>query len=176
MKTVETLRYALGYLIGSSIFMLVFPYGIYLLARAFPGPDLLSYPVRLAVALLLGIPGLIFALWSNASLFFQGQGGPTDFFEVEISPRTKHLVVTGPYRYTRNPMVFGANSCYAALAIYWNSLITLGIWAVWMALVVFYLKHSEEQRLLRDFGQEYEEYRRRVPMIIPWPVKGTGPA
>jgi len=171
MKLKELLRYILGYLLGSSVFMVAIPYGLYAAARAFPGPDLFSYPFRLAVALLLGLPGLVFTIWSNAALFFRGKGGPTDLFDMEISPRTKRLVVTGPYKFTRNPMVFGVNSCYAALAIYWNSLAALGIWAVWLALVVFYLKSTEEKRLLRDFGKEYEEYRQRVPMIIPWPER-----
>ena len=164
-------RYGLGFLVGFGTFMVAIPYGLYELAQAFPGPDILNYHVRLVMALALGLTGLVFTLWSNTSLLFKGKGGPTDFFNLAITPRTQHLVVTGPYRYTRNPMVFGVNACYAALAIYWNSLIALITWAVWMSLVVFYLKSTEEKRLLQDFGKEYEEYRQRVPMIIPWPVK-----
>jgi len=164
-------RYALGFLVGCGIFIVVIPYGLYAVAQACPGPDIFSYSTRLIIALALGLPGLVFALWSHAALLFKGQGGPTDLFNIAITPRTKHLVVTGPYRYTRNPMVFGVNSCYAALAIYWNSLLALGIWAVWVSLVVFYLKSVEEKRLLQDFGQEYEEYRQRVPLLVPWPGK-----
>lgn len=171
VKAQAIVRHALGFLVGGSVFILAIPYGLYAVARAFPGPDLLPDPVRLALAAALGLVGLPFALWSHAALIFTGKGGPTDLFNVEISPRTKHLVVTGPYRYTRNPMVFGVNSCYAALAFYWNSLFALGIWAVWIFLVVFYLKSTEEKRLLHDFGKEYEEYRQQVPMIVPWPGK-----
>jgi len=164
-------RYALGFLVGCGIFVVAIPYGLYQVAQAYPGPIILSYSTRLVIALALGLPGLAFALWSHAALLFQGQGGPTDLFNIAITPRTKHLVVTGPYRYTRNPMVFGVNACYAALALYWNSLLALGVWAVWVSLVVFYLKSIEEKRLLKDFGKEYEEYRQRAPMIVPWPVK-----
>lgn len=171
MNTQTLPRYGLGFLVGFGTFMVAIPSGLYVLAQAFPGPDILNYPVRLVIALALGLMGLVFTVWSNAALFFKGKGGPTDFFNMPITPRTKHLVVTGPYRYTRNPMVFGVNACYAALAIYWNSLFALIIWAVWFSLVVFYLKSFEEKRLLQDFGQEYEEYRQRVSMIIPWPAK-----
>ncbi len=164
-------RHTLGFLIGGSVFILAIPYGLHAVAQAFPGPNLLPPPVRLVIASALGLMGLVFTLWSHAALIFKGRGGPTDLFNVEISPRTQHLVVTGPYRYTRNPMVFGVNSCYAALAIYWNSLLALGIWAVWVFLVVFYLKSTEEKRLLHDFGKEYEEYRQQVPMLVPWPGK-----
>ncbi|MFZ5450175.1 MAG: methyltransferase family protein [Thermodesulfobacteriota bacterium] len=159
-------RYALGYLIGVGVFLLVIPYGLYQVAQTFSGQGF-----RLAVALPLGIMGLAFALWSNVALVLQGKGGPTDLFNVAISPRTKYLVVTGPYRYTRNPMVFGAFSFYAALAIYWNSLSALAAVALFFAFIKYYLKEFEEQRLLADFGQEYELYRQQVPMIVPWPFR-----
>jgi protein-S-isoprenylcysteine O-methyltransferase Ste14 len=164
-------RYALGYLVGFSVFFLAIPYGLYKAANTFSGPGISNHPARLVVALPLGILGLGFALWSNVALLFRGKGGPTDLFNVAISPRTKHLVVTGPYRFTRNPMVFGALSFYLALAIYWNSLFALGIWAVFSSLIIFYLRAVEEKRLLKDFGSEYEDYRKQVPMIVPWPFK-----
>jgi protein-S-isoprenylcysteine O-methyltransferase Ste14 len=164
-------RYALGYLVGLSVFLLAIPYGIYKLAQAVSGPGLLNHPLRLVVAVPLGIIGLGFALWSNVALFFQGQGGPTDLFNVAISPRTKHLVVTGPYRFTRNPMVFGAFSFYTALAIYWSSILALVVLGVVFSFITVYLKSTEEKRLLKDFGPEYEEYRRQVPMIIPRPFR-----
>ena len=36
-----------------------------------------------------------------------------------------------------------------------------------MILVFIYLRKSEEKRLLKDFGDEYEEYKKKVPMIFP---------
>lgn len=169
MKWQMPARYLVGYLVGFSVFVCGLPYGLYLVSRAFPGPDVLPDPLRLGLALLLGLPGLVFALWSNEALVLLGQGGPTDLFNVEISPRTKNLVVTGPYRFTRNPMVFGVNSCYLALTIYWNSLAALATAIMFLMLIILYLKSFEEKRLMQDFGLEYEAYRQRVPMIIPWP-------
>jgi protein-S-isoprenylcysteine O-methyltransferase Ste14 len=169
-------RYALGYLAGFSVFLLAIPYGLFKVAKMLDGPALASYPLRLVVALPLGIMGLFFALWSNLALLFQGQGGPTDLFNVAISPRTRHLVVTGPYRFTRNPMVFGMFSFYVALAVYWNSLPALGMLAAFLALITLYLKWFEEKRLLQDFGPEYEVYRQEVPMIVPCPFGKRRPA
>jgi protein-S-isoprenylcysteine O-methyltransferase Ste14 len=169
-------RYVAGYLVGFSVFFLAIPYGLYKLAQTFNGPGILTHTIRLGFSLLLAIIGLGFALWSNVALLYRGKGGPTDLFNVAISPRTKHLVVTGPYRFTRNPMVFGAFSFYVALAIYLNSLAALGLLAVFLALIIFYLRWVEEKRLLRDFGAEYEAYRREVPMIVPWPFGKRRPA
>jgi protein-S-isoprenylcysteine O-methyltransferase Ste14 len=32
-----------------------------------------------------------------------------------------------------------------------------------------YLKQVEEKRLLKDFGDEYEKYRKRVSILVPLP-------
>jgi protein-S-isoprenylcysteine O-methyltransferase Ste14 len=154
--------------IGFSIFFLAIPYGLYATAKAVAGPRIMGSQARVIAMLLFGAVGLLFAVWSNAALLFKGKGGPTDVFNVAITPRTRHLVITGPYRYTRNPMVLGALSWYVALAVYWNSIPALGVVAGLFALIRVYLRATEEKRLLRDFGAEYKEYRKRVAMIVPW--------
>ncbi len=93
------------------------------------------------------------------------------FADVEISPKTQNLVVTGPYRYTRNPMLFGACMFYYAVAMYLNSIAAFVLVTSFMTLMLIFVKLSEEPRLRKDFGSEYEEYRRRVSMFIPWPRK-----
>jgi protein-S-isoprenylcysteine O-methyltransferase Ste14 len=175
MKLVTVARYVAGYLIGLGVFFFAIPYGLSAVEKIFQGAPWnripLDPPVRLTLTVLFGTGGLFFVLWSNLALLIKGKGGATDVFNVAISPRTKHLVVAGPYRFTRNPMVFGAFSCYSALALYWNSVLTLTLLAAFFITMRYYLKATEEKRLLKDFGREYEEYRKRVPMIIPWPFK-----
>jgi len=102
----------------------------------------------------------------------RGKGGPAEGFGVAVSPRTEHLVVTGPYRWSRNPMVFGALTCYTALVLFWGTIGGLIVLAILFPCSVFYLKRSEETRLLNDFGKEYEIYKKRVSMIVPWPKRG----
>jgi len=96
-----------------------------------------------------------------------------DIGGVAISPRTKKLVTEGPYKYTRNPMVFGMNSIYMSIAIYLNSLGCLLVVALFFFLIVRSVVASEEKRLLSDFGDEYMEYKRKTPMIIPLPIRKT---
>jgi protein-S-isoprenylcysteine O-methyltransferase Ste14 len=159
-------RYLIGYMIGFAIFFLAVPYILYVIASLFDF-RLLDHWVRYIIALPLLVLGLFFVIWSNISLVRKGGGGPTDLFNVAISPRTEHLVVSGPYRHTRNPMVFGAFCCYFSLAIYLNSLVDLIVLTVFFVAVRFYLEETEERRLWKDFGKEFEEYRMRVPMIVP---------
>jgi protein-S-isoprenylcysteine O-methyltransferase Ste14 len=90
---------------------------------------------------------------------------------MEVSPKTQNLVVTGPYKYTRNPMLFGACVYYYAVAVYLNSVIAVALVALFMTCMLIFVKLTEEPRLLKDFGADYEEYRRRVSMFVPWMQK-----
>ena len=119
-------------------------------------------------AVILMLLGLLFGFWSNYVQNTIGKGGPFEVAGIEVSPKTQHLVVTGPYKYTRNPMLFGACVFYYGIAIYLDSLIAFAIVVLFMTFMLVFVKLSEEPRLLKDFGSEYEEYRQRVSFFIPW--------
>lgn len=175
MDRKEMGRYINGYIFGASMFMLVIP-GIIFSVSYFSG-SLFSYPIcgdtrlRILVSFIILIPGIFFMVWSNASLFMTGKGGPAEGFGIEISPKTKVLVTSGPYRYTRNPMVFGAYTMYLALTVYLNSYPAMIFILIFFPVIIFYLKKSEEKRLVKDFGEDYIKYRERVSMLIPLPPK-----
>jgi protein-S-isoprenylcysteine O-methyltransferase Ste14 len=85
---------------------------------------------------------------------------------------TRRLVVVGPYRYVRNPMISGV------LAILIGE--TLAFWSgallLWTALVfalnAIYMPLVEEPGLSERFGADYDRYRenvrRWVPRLRPW--------
>jgi protein-S-isoprenylcysteine O-methyltransferase Ste14 len=162
----KTLRHLLGYLLGFSVFVMLIPWLLVAASRnPWPVLDINLIPflwLRLVIGLpVLGI-GLLFAAWSNIDLLVKGKGGPVDVFNVALSPRSEKLVVTGPYRFCRNPMVFGM------LSILVNSLYDLVILLIAVPFIVIYLKLTEEKRLKRDFGDEFRKYRSEVPMIVPF--------
>ncbi|MBP6284153.1 MAG: isoprenylcysteine carboxylmethyltransferase family protein, partial [Paludibacteraceae bacterium] len=96
-----------------------------------------------------------------------GKGGPTEGLGVSISPQTKKLVTIGPYKYSRNPMVFGAFSLYVSIVIFLNSIIGLISLLILLLIAINYLRLSEEKRLYKDFGDEYIDYKKKVSMIFP---------
>jgi protein-S-isoprenylcysteine O-methyltransferase Ste14 len=173
MTLQNVLRYITGYVAGFGIFMVGIPFGLYfvstMLDRYLPIRLIPQTWLRMGFSLLAAALGIVFIVWSNLYLFFVGKGGPADGLGVQSSPRTKHLVTSGPYRYTRNPMVFGALSSYVGLAIFLNSSICLGLAALLFWSASIYLKQVEERRLLKDFGDEYEKYRKRVSILVPLP-------
>jgi len=163
-------RHITGYFIGISIFGLLIPYGLIKLSTWDPFiiEGLPAYlTIRIVISLPFFITGLFFVIWSNLFLFTIGKGGPADGFNIAISPRTKKLVVTGPYRYCRNPMVFGAFSVFFSIGLFMLSIVCLIALIIFLGLVVKYLKITEEKRLLKDFGDEYVDYKNSVPMIFP---------
>lgn len=170
--TRKTLQHVLGYLIGGSLFLFMIPLGLYRASRSFDhltGMQLIPIPgVRLTVAVALSLLGLMFGFWSLVVQNTIGKGGPLEVLNVEVSPKTKNLVVTGPYRYTRNPMLFGTCVFYYAVAVYLNSPAAVAVVTLFMTFMLVFVKRIEERRLLKDFGSNYEEYRQRVSMFMPW--------
>lgn len=80
---------------------------------------------------------------------------------------TRRLVVRGPYRYVRNPMLSGVFSILLGEALLLGSTPLL-LWFV--AVVVanaLYMPLVEEPGLKRRFGAEYEVYCANVPRWIP---------
>jgi protein-S-isoprenylcysteine O-methyltransferase Ste14 len=172
MKRNEILRHLAGYLFGGITFLVLIPLLLRMLSRLEAhhlGCSLgLPEAARLWLSIPLGALGLIFAAWSNIFLFDIGKGGPAEGLGIAISPKTQKLVTSGPYKYSRNPMVFGALTLYLSFSVYFNSLVCIILVILLASCVGFYLRKYEEERLLRDFGEEYLAYKKKVPMLIPF--------
>ena len=77
------------------------------------------------------------------------------------------LVVRGPYRFVRNPMISSVLLIIIAEALYFRSpAITIGA-AAFFLINAIYLPLVEERGLERRFGEEYRAYKHKVPRLIP---------
>lgn len=84
----------------------------------------------------------------------------------------RRLVVTGPYRYMRNPMITGVLVIVAGQAFVHGSL-TLAVWfGGFLLLNQFYFMVMEEPMLENRFGEDYRRYKstvhRWLPRFTPW--------
>ncbi len=116
--------------------------------------------VRIAGGALV-IGGATFLLAAFARFVVEGIGTPAP-----VAP-TERLVVGGAYRYVRNPMYLavGATICGQALLLgQWG---LLAYAAVFFAIVATFVITYEEPALERQFGAEYDAYRRAVPGWLP---------
>ena len=80
-------------------------------------------------------------------------------------PYTTHAFVTpGPYRLVRHPLYVGW------LLVFWMApTMTLAhlVFSIATTAYILVAIRFEEQDLVREHGDAYEDYRRRVPMLIP---------
>ena len=123
------------------------------------------------LALFAAIIGLALSGWA-ATLFVKlGQGTPAPW------DPPKRLVIRGPYRHVRNPMITGALLVLLAEAILFQSLPI----AIWMTVFfignAIYFPFIEEKGLEKRFGDEYRNYKANVPhwlpRIRPWKQVGS---
>lgn len=115
-------------------------------------PFLLGYIVGVPLTII----GLVFFIWGFAQLKPAAAIG-----------FAKKLRDTGAYGFTRNPMYFGLN------AVLWGVGLTLGMLSVliaafiWSSLNFLSVTLWEEKQMYSKFGEEYIEYKKRVPRFIP---------
>ena len=113
--------------------------------------------LRASITGVLMIGGLSLSVWTIVYMKRQGKGNPMDAFGHEVAPRTQHLMVAGPYRINRNPMLTGTLTYLAGVAVWLWSWQTVVVWVAFFC-IMFVQVLSEEKRLRRDFGSEYGEY------------------
>jgi methanethiol S-methyltransferase len=83
----------------------------------------------------------------------------------ERQPAAEELLVLGPYRYVRHPLM----ACL--LVVFWAQPVmtpTLAVLSGGLTVYVVVGLVLEERDLLRTFGPAYAAYRRRVPALVPW--------
>jgi protein-S-isoprenylcysteine O-methyltransferase Ste14 len=80
---------------------------------------------------------------------------------------TKKLIVEGPYRYCRNPMITGVFFMILGEGLMLYSANILA-WAVAFFIInTIYFIFVEERSMMQRFGSDYLKYKKNVPRWIP---------
>jgi protein-S-isoprenylcysteine O-methyltransferase Ste14 len=104
-----------------------------------------------------------FSLFSYTVLLFNTIGKGT---LAPWSP-TQKLIVAGPYKYCRNPMISGVFFVLIGECLFFHST-NIAIWAACFFLInTIYFILSEEPGLESRFGKDYRVYKQHVPRWIP---------
>ncbi len=143
------------------LFILVFIFIALYLDRLLGLTDV--FPGRLNIIMSIPLFSIAFFMigWSVQN-FLKVKGTPVPF---NPPPR---LVTSGPYAYTRNPMLTGVFFLLTGIGTLLGSVFLLFIFTPLFILVnVWELKAIEEPELVKRLGQEYIEYRKATPMFIP---------
>jgi len=116
---------------------------------------------NMIIGIMAIIIGGIVAIWTIVIQITLASGTPFPMLP------TKKLLIIGPFKYCRNPMTLGTILAYMGIAIWIGSFSAVLAVTIFAALLITYLKLVEEKELQMRFGQEYIEYKKKTPFIIP---------
>jgi protein-S-isoprenylcysteine O-methyltransferase Ste14 len=154
-------RHLLSVLLAPAMMTVFIPWAI-AAATGVKAPDLNTAKglTLAAVGGLLIAAGLAMLVWTVVLFDRVGEG------TLAIGSPIK-LVVRGPYRHVRNPMMTGVFCIQLGTAIATASPWLFGWFAFFFTCVLIAIRGVEEPHLRKRFGADYDEYRRHVPRWIP---------
>ena len=152
--------------LGSLLFLLAAPGTVagfvpwYITRWGVQAPFLSLSLLRFAGALLI-VVGILALLDSFARFALQGLGTPAP-----VSP-PRRFVVSGLYRYVRNPMYLAVASVIIGQAMFFASPQLLGYGVIFTVVVHSFVVAYEEPKLRATFGAEYGALCAHVPRWLP---------
>jgi protein-S-isoprenylcysteine O-methyltransferase Ste14 len=125
---------------------------------------LLSSPFSPPLSIALSVP--LFALGFSLPLWSVFYFVKTRGLSVLFNPPSK-LVTTGPYGYSRNPMIAGIMMLLLGLGVLLGSTSLVFVFTpLFVSLNVLELRVIEEPELEKRFGDEYLQYKKKVPRFF----------
>ena len=113
------------------------------------------------IGLLFAAEGFALMAWTIMDFTRIGKGTPAPW------DPPKKLVVRGPYRHVRNPMISGAILVLLAQSLLLQSLPVAAWLLVFVAMNGIYIPLKEERGLEKRFGEDYRLYKDSVPRWLP---------
>jgi protein-S-isoprenylcysteine O-methyltransferase Ste14 len=153
-------------ILGSALFFVLAPCTVaglvpWWISRWQMEPPFFGLSAVRIVGVALILAGLPVLLDSFARFAIQGLGTPAPVFP------TKHLVVTGWYRYVRNPMYVAVVSIILGQGLLFGNVAVLEYGAgAWLVAHLFVLAY-EEPTMRSTFSEEYKQFCTNVPRWIP---------
>lgn len=123
------------------------------------------FPISLdtSIKILLTIPFVVVCLlgliWFNRSL---------NLIRVNFSNEENKLITCGPFAYVRHPLYSALMITIPPLVIIWFADLLFFISWILIILVSHLIVSIEERGLIEAFGEEYKNYRKYVPALIPY--------
>jgi protein-S-isoprenylcysteine O-methyltransferase Ste14 len=123
------------------------------------------FPLNL-FGLIIIVTGAVIGIRSTRELYHKGHGLP--WGETNKKAQTNLLVTTGPYHYSRNPMVIGYSMLPCGMGIIFQSIgMSLGVTAIILIVNILIVKLVEEPNMEKRFGIEYQKYKEKTPFLVP---------
>ena len=157
------MQLAIGFIVLPGTYFVFVPGAILWISNGSPSNWSLAGPTGpwFWAAILVAIPGIVLASWTTRLFVTAGEGTPAPW------DPPKKLVVAGPYRHVRNPMIAGVLVILTAESLIFVSWPLFGWMVAFFILNTAYFFWVEEPGLERRFGEDYLRYKANVPRWIP---------
>ena len=133
------------------------------IAPIFQNPEVLVPVINLSTPLLhliVFIPFFIVGAW------FGIKGVKETTLQTAETHRTEKIVTTGIYSIVRHPQYLGGLLAHIGMFFLLSAGYSL-LSTPLMAVIIYTISRKEEKELIKEFGEEYEDYRKKVPMLMP---------
>ena len=150
---------------------ILFPITFFICLLSYKMDEFLGYqegflpsPLNYGIAIFLFVTGVFLWIWTYEQLVRLGEGSPSP-----VAGRTLKLARTGIYAYSRNPSLFGKLAGFVAVGVALNSLsFCIILTPIILCGSLLEKVIRQEPQLIEIFGEEYEIYRKEVPLFLPW--------
>jgi len=110
--------------------------------------------------LIISVPFIVVGAW-----FGIGSVRETSL-KVAETHRAERIVSTKIYSLMRHPQYFGGILAHIGISFLLSSLFSL-IFTPLVIFLNFLVAWKEEKELIKEFGEEYKNYKEKVPMLFP---------
>jgi len=125
----------------------------------------LALPLRVFGAVAIAA-GVILHAWTAKILGIKATISYTEL-KLETAEKTKSLITSGPFSVVRHPSYWAHTSILAGTFLV-TGIVTVGIITlIDLAITYFVTTELEDQELTERFGEQYREYKKKVPKFFP---------
>ena len=108
----------------------------------------------------LSLPFIVLGAWFGIA------GVKQTTLKVAETHKTEKIVTTGVYSIVRHPQYLGGLLAHVGVSFLLSALYSLLVTPL-IVVIVYLLSKKEEEELIKEFGKEYNDYKKKVPMLLP---------
>ncbi len=125
---------------------------------------IISFPVLTITIHLINL--VVFIPFFAAGAWFGIKGVTETTLKVAETHRPLKIITTGVYSIVRHPQYFGGLLAHIGFSFLLSGLYCL-LSTPLIVLLVYLISNKEESELTKEFGQDYLNYKKKTPMLLP---------
>jgi len=109
---------------------------------------------------------VIFAPFFLVGAWLGIEGVKQTTLKVAETHRTEEVVTSGVYSIVRHPQYLGGLLAHVGISFLLSAWLSL-LFTPLVVVLLYVVSRKEEEELIKEFGKEYEDYKKKVSMFMP---------